>query len=221
MESNLTIMDLHVHDGMHFLDSLDRIHPLKHCNTKPEDIVKTASKRGIDVIAVAGHGSISGGYMAKKIAKRNGYDVLVVPSEEVHTRQGHLLVLGANEVVPHGLGVEDAIDLIHSQGALAISVHPTTLFVGLGKRIVLNFKNKLDAIEVYNNRAWMFTKSAAFLAVNSQLPVTAGSDAHTLKEIGKGICATKETLTNISDLFKVIKKHKVFIPHYWVARWLK
>src|SRR3972149_11475656 len=140
--------DLHVHTTY----SRDSI-------ITPEDLVFYARKRGLNAVAVTDHNQVEG---AKKIAAET--DFLIIPGTEVSSRDGHIIGLNVNEVIPRGLSADETVDRIHNASGIAIACHPFALFKGsVGKHV----SSKFDAGEKRNASAFPFksaVKKAELLA---------------------------------------------------------
>jgi predicted metal-dependent phosphoesterase TrpH len=78
----------------------------------------------LDVIAITDHDTIEGALRARDVAARRGYRFEVIVGEEISTREGHLLALFIEKLVPRGLSIERSIELVREQGGLAIVAHP-------------------------------------------------------------------------------------------------
>jgi len=165
--------DLHVHTCY----SLDCLTPL-------EQIIERCLELGINCIAVADHNTIDGALKLKEIAP---FQVIV--AEEVLTPAGEIMGLFLSEEVPRGLSPDDTISRIRSQGGLVAIPHP------FGRPLPRNSHAltspevlaKVDIIETLNAR----TPSSSGIARAWRLArehgkaASAGSDAHTIGEIGR------------------------------------
>jgi predicted metal-dependent phosphoesterase TrpH len=161
-------IDLHVHS--HY--SADSV-------ITPEDIIRYAKKRGLDGVAITDHDRIDG---ALRIAEK--IDLLVIPGIEVSSRDGHIVGLCVNEVIPPKLSAGETVEKIHATGGIAIACHPISLFKGgLGRHLTSGF----DAVETINSSAFPFgysVKNAERIASHLGVARVAGSDAHYGPEIG-------------------------------------
>jgi len=152
--------DLHVHSSY----SLDG-------NVKPKDIIKYLKKKRFKGAAIVDHSTIKGATEAMKYAE----DFLVIPGMEIKTDRGHILAIGIKEEVKSRVA-DELIDEIHEKGGIAILAHPFRFSKP---------KIKADAIEAINGRNFpLQNKRAIEYARMKRLPVTAGSDAHFLWELG-------------------------------------
>ncbi len=161
---------------------------------RPEALVRAAAGR-VDVLAVTDHDEIRGARIAREYALDHPHlGVEVVVGEEISTRNGHLIGLWLEEVVPPGLSALETIARIHEQGGLAVAAHPFHPIRGTdrGQRSVGHLipDLPLDAIEIVNN-AGVFSKVydawAAMRNVEWMLPITAGSDAHDVWYVGSAL----------------------------------
>ncbi len=161
---------------------------------RPEAVVAAASGR-VDVLAITDHDEIRGALAAREYARRQpdlGVDVIV--GEEISTLNGHLLGLFLEERVPPGLTALRTIELIRSQGGLAVAAHPFHPVRGRarGYRAIgeLAPDLPLDAIEVVNNAgifSWLYDAWAALRNTEWMLPVCGGSDAHHVWYVGSAV----------------------------------
>ena len=179
--------DLHVHTTY----SQDSTITLK-------ELVFYAKKRGLNAVAVTDHNSLEGSF---KIAKET--DFLIIPGMEVSSRDGHIVAINVQELIPRGLGADETVDRIHQSGGVAIACHPFALFKGsLGRNVLAKF----DAVEVINARAFPFDRSvrkAEKIAADLKLPRVAGTDAHYGPQIGYAYTAI-ESEPNVEAISKAI-----------------
>jgi len=153
------------------------------CNTSLERIVNRCLAVGINCIAISDHGTAEGALEMQRLAP---FQVIV--AEEILTPQGEIMGMFLKETIPSGLSVEEVIAQIRVQGGLVNIPHPFDTFRGFGidGRELETLVGQIDAIEVFNARAPFLkpsTKARAF-AQKYDIPKTAGSDAHTMGEIG-------------------------------------
>ena len=170
--SPLLKADFHIHTAY----SMD-------CNSSLEDIINRCLETGINCIAIADHDSVEGALKMQDLAP---FPVIV--AEEILTPQGEIIGMFLKEGVPLGLPIEQAISHIKAQDALVCLPHPFDIIRGLridSKRLE-ELVEKIDMIEVFNARSLLrrYSMKAQALASKYGIPGTAGSDAHTLREIG-------------------------------------
>ena len=173
----------------------------------PERMVRRAKELGIGALAVTDHNTMLGIKDARTAGRKHG--VLIIPGEEVSTLHGHTLALGIQEIVRPGLSVFETVDKIHSQGGIAVSVHPFDIkHDGLRQ-----FAGACDAIEVFNgnNVDRISNIRARKFAVRNKMVKVAGSDAHTTAMVGSGTISANAT--DVDGIIKAIKKNKVQVQY--------
>ena len=179
--------DLHVHSTY----SSDSI-------ITPKELVFYARKRGLNAVAVTDHNQVDG---ARKIARET--DFLIIPGTEVSSRDGHIIGLNVNEVIPRGLSADETVDRIHKAGGIAIACHPHALFKGsIGQHVTAKF----DAVETINASSFPFrsaSSKAEKLAERFGLPRVAGTDAHYGPVIGCAYTVIDSEL-NMESILKAI-----------------
>ena len=165
--------DLHVHTCY----SMD-------CATAIDEVIARCLDLGIGCLAVADHGTINGALKMKEIAP-----FTVIVAEEILTPFGEVMGMFLGEGVPSGLPVDETISRIKDQNGLVCIPHP---YDRLRPSSFSNSKELerimpfVDGIEVFNARS-LFPGSrirAQRLAQKFGKLPTAGSDAHTVSEIG-------------------------------------
>jgi len=150
---------------------------------KLSDLIRTAKMKDVSRLAITDHNRIDGAIAAKEIAPD-----LIVVGEEILTTKGELLAFYVKELVPPQLSPMETIERLRDQNAFISVSHPfDTLRHGWELEELIKISPFIDAIEIFNARS--FTKGinekARQFAQKYQLKGTAGSDAHTLPEVGK------------------------------------
>jgi predicted metal-dependent phosphoesterase TrpH len=178
MTETLWKVDMHSHTRLS-KDSLNN----------PRLLVETAAKRGLGAICVTDHNGLAN---ALALAALPDLPLMVVPSEEVKTREGEIIGYFLQELIPKGLSPEETVQRIHDQGGIAAVPHPfdqarnsSRLQTPALERLAA--AGLIDAVDVFNARVTFPDDNAqarAFAEAHS-LPMSAGSDAHTLLEIGR------------------------------------
>lgn len=180
----------------------------------PEDIIKTAIEKGIDVIAVSDHDSVLGGSKTAEIAeKKYKGKILVIPSVEISTADGHILGLNIKKNIPKFLSAEETIHLIKRQGGYPIIAHPFNIKFSLSKEKVESLKKEFFALEAANSHA-LKNKEVKKYAENNSLAITAGSDAHHLADIGLCYAESTKKIKTLDDLLSAISNREVSLHAY-------
>jgi predicted metal-dependent phosphoesterase TrpH len=145
--------------------------------------IESARRAGLQRVAVTDHNTIRGARDAFSLAPD-----LVIPGEEIMTREGELLGYYVREEIPKGLTPEEAISRLREQGAVISVSHPfDRLRRGAWKTEALaRIVPLIDAVEGFNARCLFSAdnRNAANFARDRTLPITAGSDAHAAFELG-------------------------------------
>jgi hypothetical protein len=153
------------------------------CLTPLERIVERCLERGIDCIAVADHNTIAGALRLKEIAPFR-----VIVAEEILTDVGEIMGLFLSETVARGLSAQETISRIRDQGGLVAIPHPFGRSMPWHHNVLASteISSQVDIIEAFNSRTPLSSsiRKAATLAKEQGKAASAGSDAHTLGEIG-------------------------------------
>ncbi|MFH1055630.1 MAG: PHP domain-containing protein [Candidatus Altiarchaeota archaeon] len=145
----------------------------------PEELVVYAKAIGLSGIAVTDHDIIDGSLKALEYASHR---LTVIPGVEVSSDEGHILALYVTKLIPRDLPAAETIELIHSQGGLAVAAHPYDRRRGGVGDLIL--KLKFDAVEAVNGHTFSNTRDPVAVCLESGISVVGGSDAHTLREVG-------------------------------------
>lgn len=151
-----------------------------------EDIIEQCTKLKIDCVCICDHGTIEG---AKKMGEVAPFKVII--AEEVLTPKGEIMGIFLKEGIPSGTSVDETVARIKEQGGLVCIPHPIDVFrnsaLETSEIIRLAENGSIDIIEVLNARTIRdkCIKASQKLAIKYGLPGSAGSDAHTIPEIGK------------------------------------
>ena len=169
----------------------------------PIQMVKEARRRGLDGIAITDHNSFKSWNSLKKLKFD---DFVLIPGEEIHTKQGHLIALGISEEIKPNQDVLETIDKIHSQGGVAIAPHPFDIAkYGLRER-----SKYADAIEVFNssNLDRFSNFRAKKFSEKLNKPCVSGTDAHMKEVIGRGAVRVDAEF-DLDSVLKSIKKGRI------------
>lgn len=152
----------------------------------PAALVQRARQIGLNKVAITDHNTIEGALAAQRLAP----DLVIVGEEIAIDTGGELIAYFVSEVVPRGLPLAEALRRLQDQGAVISVSHPLDALRGsaLGERLTLEIIEQVDALEVFNARCLRAAdnRRAAELARRYGKAGTAGSDSHTLRELGAG-----------------------------------
>lgn len=174
--------------------------------SSPEAMIDAAIAKGLHGFAVTDHDTLEAHGRAKAYANAKGF--VVIPGCEISSAGGHIIALWQSEFIRPGLSVEETIDKIKEQGAVVVIPHPFSPYKKVAVERKIDYKN-VDAIEVFNGRQpRAYDRKCFSLAMELKKPVTSGSDAHSVKEIGHTF--TYFDATNEEELRRAILKG---VPH--------
>ncbi len=189
--------DLHVHTCY----SID-------CGTPLEQIVARCLQIGINCIAIADHNTIAGALKLKEMAPFK-----VIVAEEVLTPVGELMGLFLTEEIPKGLSPLETLARIKSQGGLVGIPHPFGRWPlqNSNKLLSREILSQVDIIEVFNSRTPFSNSStkAWKLVKEHEKAASAGSDAHTVGEIGKAYVEMPE-FNGADNFINCLSQGKIF-----------
>jgi predicted metal-dependent phosphoesterase TrpH len=168
-----------------------------HCHTRlsrdslndPRKLVLAAAEAGMGALCVTDHNGLAN---ALALSKLDDLPIKVIPSEEVKTNEGEIIGYFLSELVPKGLTPEETVRRIKEQGGLVCVPHPFDS-MRTASRLKTPALDRLvqaglvDIIEVFNARAHNpeDNDNALQYARKHNLAMSAGSDAHTLREVGR------------------------------------
>ena len=180
-----------------------------------EEILESAERAGLDVIALTDHDDIRGAFQLRDLASRRSSPVDVVPGVEVTTRSGHLLALWVEDEIPMFRSLAQALARIHQAGGVAIVPHPLsylTFSIGEGAlRQLAAYRDDsrmVDAIELRNPSYAGRVRASRALWLNRhvlRVAETGSSDAHHAALVGT--CWTDFPGSTSEDLRGALRAH--------------
>ncbi len=189
--------DLHIHTKY----SLD-------CETPLENIIKRCQALKINCIAIADHGTAEGGLAMQKIAPFK-----IIVAEEILTTEGEIMGMFLKETIPSGITPREAIKRIREQDGLVNIPHPFETIRGsaLKDKVIDEIAQYIDLMEVLNSRSPFPANSnkARDFALEHNIPAGAGSDAHTVYEIGSAYIEIPDFNTK-EEFLKAVAKGKIY-----------
>jgi predicted metal-dependent phosphoesterase TrpH len=187
-----------------------------HCHTSASadahiqllDLPEACNRRGIQRLAITDHNTIDG---ALEAAAR--WPDLIIPGLEIMTSRGELLAYYVKQPVEHGLEPMETIRKLKAQGAVISVSHPFDIWRNGGwrKSWLFEILPFLDAVEIFNAHCFsnLPNRMAQDYARTHGLAGTAGSDAHTSREIGAA-GLTLADFHNAAGLRKALNATKLF-----------
>ncbi len=166
-------MDMHLHTHRSF-----------DCLNAPELVLRAAREKGIGKLVITDHNEIRGAQELRELDPG-----LVLVGEEVKTREGFDLIgILMKERIPKRTPARETAERIREQGGVVYVPHPFDVArSGAGDRME-EIADLVDVVEVHNSRCWVrsFNERAERWAGERGKLRGAGSDAHTIREIGAG-----------------------------------
>lgn len=170
-QTPLVKLDLHLHTA----GSWD-------CLSDPEEVLERALAKGFHRIAITDHNRVR---VARAMHER--HPQRIIPGEEVKTREGvDVIGLYVSEEIPKGTPALETVERIRAQGGIPYLPHPFAGGKGGGGRMADELAAVCDVVEVFNARLHpeRLNGAALELAERHRKLHGAGSDAHTLGELG-------------------------------------
>lgn len=164
-------VDMHLHTRISF-----------DCLSDPEAVLDRALAEGLDRICVTDHNEIRAA-----VDLAGAHPDRVIVGEEVKTAEGvDIIGLYITEWIPKGTPARETCQAIRDQGGLVYVPHPFAGGKGGGGAILPEIEDLIDAMEGFNARIHTpaLNDRAQQWARARNLPLGAGSDAHTLGEVG-------------------------------------
>jgi predicted metal-dependent phosphoesterase TrpH len=200
MSANETMkIDLHCHTEASY-----------DCITPFIDIPARCVQKGIQVQAITDHNEIWAAKALKSLVESDPeIDLTVIVGEEISTTEGEIIGLFLQEVVPPGLSPDETVRLIKEQNGLALLPHgfdPLKVH-RLRPEARDRLASDFDIVETFNARVSrpIWNETAEKWAQENQKLMSAGSDAHRLKDIGDAWAeASERPILNPADLLDAL-----------------
>ncbi|HEX5725786.1 MAG TPA: PHP domain-containing protein [Longimicrobiaceae bacterium] len=164
-------VDMHVHTRAS-ADSLN----------SPAGVLAALDARGIDRVVIADHDRMDGALRLHALAPER-----VLVGEEVRTREGpDIIGIFLTEPIPRGTPLRETCERIRAQGGVVYVPHPFDTRRRGGGPLLESVAELVDAVEAHNARTWKpgVNELGEQWARERGKALGAGSDAHTLGEIG-------------------------------------
>jgi predicted metal-dependent phosphoesterase TrpH len=191
------ILDLHIHSNY----STDG-------QASPREILKNARTRGMDGLAITDHNKLKGSIQAFPMAGEFG--LVVVRGVEISSEDGHVLAYGIDNEIKRGMSAKRTVHEIKKIGGFAVISHPYRVWSGVGERATRT--SKAQALETFNARSKMrHNQKAMKLCKKMKLPMTAGSDAHCLDDVGRAYVNIKEQLETEEQVLEALRKGRASV----------
>jgi len=173
----------------------------------PKIILKKACRKGLNGVAITDHNTIKGGLKAQNYKK---IKIKVIVGSEISTDRGEVIGLFLEDEIKSN-NFLDVVQEIKDQNGIVILPHPFDQIRGNGIMPKKEDAHLVDCVEVFNSRCLLedYNKTAFDFAKEHDLKISAGSDAHFAREIGKAGIKTDMVINSIDDLKELLLKGKV------------
>jgi len=163
-------VDLHVHSAASW-----------DCAVPPLEAALRCRSLGLSPVFLTDHDTIAGA-----VELRRADPSATVVGQEVTTTAGELIGLFVEEPIEPRLGPEEAARRIRAQGGLVYLQHPyDSNRRSIPEEAIEGLAGSIDVVEVFNGRSdEVANRRAEELCEILGAAAGAGSDAHTLEEIG-------------------------------------
>lgn len=190
-QARAVLIDLHCH-------SL----PLSQCSSlRPEELIDAARERGLDAICLTEHDRAWAAGDLAELGRRTRFPVFA--GVELTTDRGHILAFGLAPGGPPLPTLASARLAADRDGALLFLAHPAR--DGL-LRTDHALVTALDGVEAMNGSDSRLQNLASTgLARGFPRPGIAGSDAHTLAEIGRAATRFASPIATTDDLVAALR----------------
>ena len=165
-------LDLHLHTWTSY-----------DCLSDPEKVIRRARDQGISRIGVTDHDRL-----LPTLELHRRFPEEVIPGEEVRTAEGvDIIGLYLTDEIPRGTPARETCRRIREQGGIVYLPHPYAPGKGRGGRLAEELAPLADVVEVMNSRLRPMARNrrGEELARRHSRLVGAGSDAHTVGEVGR------------------------------------
>ena len=163
------------------------------CSTPLELFPARCRERGVWVQAITDHDQIWGAQKLQEMVeeqklKKPGFPLTIIVGEEVSTIYGEIIGLFLKEKIPAGMSPKETVEAIKEQDGLVLLPHgfdPLKRW-RLQPTALETIEDEIDIVETFNARISQlrWNQAAVEWSKVHKRPMSAGSDAHTLADIG-------------------------------------
>lgn len=189
-------MDMHIHTHASF----DSLNP-------PERVVEVARQRGMDRLVITDHNEIAAAVVLHELDPER-----ILVGEEVKTAERvDIIGILLRELIPKGTPARETCERIREQGGIVYLPHPFDSRRSGGGALLDEIGELVDVVEAHNSRSWkpgLNLRAEAWARAHGKL-LGAGSDAHTLGEIGRGFMSVPPFTPDRDGLLTALREGQV------------
>ena len=185
------------------------------CSTPLDFFPARCRERGVWVQAITDHNEIWGAQKLQELVeeekvKKAGFPLTIIVGEEVSTTHGEIIGLFLKEKIPAGMSPKETVLAIKEQGGLVSLPHgfdPLKRW-RLQPTALETIADEIDIVETFNARISRprWNQAAVDWAKLHGVPMSAGSDAHTLADIGSAwVEVPVQSIQNPQDLLEALE----------------
>jgi predicted metal-dependent phosphoesterase TrpH len=197
------VLDLHVHTS-----------PASPCSSASvDDLIREARRIGLDGICLTDHNYRWSRESVEDLRQKHGF--LILRGNEITTDQGDMLVFGLDRHIKGIIQLKELADEVHHAEGFIIAAHPFRGFLTFGvgqlgltpqKAAERPLFRWVNGVEVLNGKVTREENSfASEVAATLGLPVTGGSDAHEVSEVGLYATRFLTPIRNENELVNALK----------------
>jgi predicted metal-dependent phosphoesterase TrpH len=199
-------IDLHIHTR-----------PRSSCSQiDPKQLLLQAHRVGLDGLCLTEHQELWSPREIEEIAQDGG--IRIFRGNEITTNQGDILVFGYEENVKGVVMIQELRKRVVSDGGLMIAAHPFRGFLLFGiaqlqmkveeasQRTLFQY---VDGVEIFNSKVTdPENEMARQVAERLGLLAVAGSDAHRIDDVGRGVTILEDPVRNERELIEALRTRR-------------
>jgi hypothetical protein len=199
-------IDLHIHTF-----------PRSSCSQiDPKELLLQARRVGLDGLCLTEHQELWSPGEIEEIAQDRG--IRIFRGNEITTNQGDILVFGYEENVKGVIMIQELRKRVVSERGLMIAAHPFRGFLlfGIGQlqmkveeacqRTLFQY---VDGVEIFNSKVTdSENEMARQVAERLGLLAVAGSDAHRIADVGRGVTILEGPVQNERELIEALRTRR-------------
>jgi len=180
-----------------------------HVKVVDERVVERAKAAGLDVLVYAPHFQHLS-TITERAEQFSDDELLVVPAREYFTgtwsNRKHVLAVDPDSPVPDFLPLADTMAELADQDAAVLAPHPGFLTLSVDHEDIVTYRDRIDAVEVYNPKHWPWdNRRAREIARDSGLPTYLSSYAHLHSTVGEAWVELEAAVDSATDLVATLR----------------
>lgn len=177
----------------------------------PDELVRTAEKKGLRALAVTDHTTFRGSALARRFARLYDSKVTVIYATEAYTSWGDILVY-CESPLPEPLPRDplELRDLARANNCVTAAPHPFHPYMPSVREKLMERPDVFDLVEVWNGRSLpIFNVRAIRAARTLGKPAISGSDAHVPAGLGVSPARIVTGGERLEDILEAMRKGSI------------